>query len=54
LLGGVVGTLWTAMRHAGFFAVLALIAAAASAALRACDALEQQVQRARDGNAVAA
>jgi hypothetical protein len=33
------------MSHAAFFTVLALIAAAASAALRACDALEQQVQR---------
>jgi POT family proton-dependent oligopeptide transporter len=54
LLGGVVGTLWTAMSHAAFFAVLALIAAAAAAALRACDALEQQVQRAKDGNAVVA
>ena len=54
LLGGVVGTLWTAMSHAAFFAVLALFAAAAAAALRACDALEQQVQRAKDGNAVVA
>ena len=54
LLGGVVGTLWTAMSHAAFFAVLALIAAAAAAALRACDALEQRVQRAKDGNAVVA
>jgi POT family proton-dependent oligopeptide transporter len=54
LLGGVVGTLWTAISHATFFAVLALIAAAAAAALRACDALEQQVQRSKDGNAVVA
>jgi POT family proton-dependent oligopeptide transporter len=49
LLGGVVGTLWTAMSHAAFFAVLTLIAAAAAAALRACHALEQQVQRAKMG-----
>jgi POT family proton-dependent oligopeptide transporter len=47
LLGGLVGTLWTAMSHAAFFAVLALIAAVAAAALRACGVLEQQVQRAR-------
>jgi len=48
LLAGVVGTAWSAMGPAAFFALLALVAAVAGAMLRGCDALEQQVQRARE------
>ena len=48
LLAGVVGTAWSAMGHSSFFALLAVIATVAGLLLRACDALEQQVQRARD------
>ena len=47
LLGGIVGTLWTGMSHAIFFALLAAIAVVAAFGLRGCDALEQQVRRAR-------
>lgn len=50
LLGGVVGTLWTGMSHAIFFALLAAIAAASAVGLRSCDALEQQVRRTRERN----
>lgn len=49
LFAGVVGTLWSSMGHALFFALLAGIAAVAAVLLRLCDALEQQVQRAREG-----
>ena len=51
LLGGTVGTLWGAMGRDLFFAMLAAIAVAAALMLRACDALEQQVQRRREGHA---
>jgi proton-dependent oligopeptide transporter, POT family len=54
LAGGFVGTLWEAMSHAAFFALLALIAAAAAAMLRLTDTLEQQVQRDRERQAGAA
>ncbi len=47
LFGGLVGTLWGAMSHAAFFALLAVIAVVAAAGLRASDALEQQVGRNR-------
>ncbi len=51
LLGGAVGTLWSAMSHAGFFALLAGIAVVAAVMLRFSDTLEQQVQRRRETNA---
>ena len=52
LLAGVVGTAWSAMSHAAYFALLAGIAALAGALLHRCDALERQVQRLRDEAAV--
>ena len=51
LFAGVVGTAWSGMSHALFFAVLTGIAALAALMLRACDALEQQVQRTREADA---
>ncbi len=48
LLGGAVGTLWTAMPRDLFFALLAALAGIAAVLLRRCDALEQQVQRNRE------
>ena len=50
LLGGVVGTLWSAVGHAAFFVLLAAISAAAALLLRFSDALEQQVQRQRQNH----
>ena len=50
LLGGKVGTWWSAMPHDAYFALLAGIAVVAALLLRACDTLEQQVQRRRDRN----
>ena len=46
LLAGVVGTAWSSVGHSAYFALLALIAAVAGGLLLACDALEQQVERA--------
>ena len=47
LAGGAVGTLWTEIPRACFFAMLAAIAAAAGLLLWSCDTLEQQVQAQR-------
>ena len=49
LLGGVVGTLWSVMSRPAFFLLLAALACVAAAMLWWSDALEQQVQRERDG-----
>ncbi|WP_419808271.1 peptide MFS transporter [Sphingomonas sp.] len=54
LFAGVVGTLWSSMDHAVFFTLLAVIAAAAAAGLRGCDALEQQVRHTRNSGAQSA
>lgn len=48
LAAGLVGTLWGVLGHPAFFVLLAGIAAVAAALLRATDALEQQVQHARE------
>ena len=50
MLGGAIGTLWSVLSHMVFFTVLALVALLASAMLRGCDALEQQVRKIREQN----
>ena len=54
LFGGVIGTLWSAMSHPAYFALLALLAVVAAAMLRLSDTLEQQVQHDRERAAEAA
>ncbi|WP_375396570.1 peptide MFS transporter [uncultured Sphingomonas sp.] len=54
LFGGVIGTLWSAMSHPAYFALLALLAVVAAAMLRLSDTLEQQVQHDRERDAEAA
>lgn len=44
---GLVGTLWSGMRHTAYFMLLAMIAAGAGIALRLLDPLERQIARSK-------
>ena len=54
LTAGAVGALWSAISHAEFFAVLALIALTAAALLLALDRATQRIERARASEAISA
>jgi proton-dependent oligopeptide transporter, POT family len=53
LSAGVVGTLWSRISHAGFFAILAVISAIAAAMLFVLDSAIRRVEAARAAEIIA-